>query len=163
MRAWLWSFSWLAIAACAGTPLRPGAFDESKGVARVQLTPATTSDRLMLRRGLALVAVLDASGQRVLGTGASDAHGRCSVRMFELNPGRYTLEVARCGERCVGGVRSFALPFEARAGHRYRVELRGIELLEGTYDGAFKAVLQDETTGATIGSSARPGSCPEGS
>jgi hypothetical protein len=139
----------LVAAACAAAPLRPSAFDPSKGTAQLSLGPASGSDRASLSRGFALLSVRDATGQVILSQGEEVARGQCTERPIELNPGRYTVEIVRCPAGCSSAPARFTFDFEAQRGHDYRVELEKALLTLRLTENEWRAFLVDETTGGT--------------
>ena len=92
--------AWLMAVACSAQPLRPSAFDPSKGTALVALGPGADADRLDTSKRLRLIGVRDAAGHTVLGPSGED---QCTQAPIHLNPGRYTLEVERCTSTCTSG------------------------------------------------------------
>jgi hypothetical protein len=95
-------------------------------------------------RQLTLVGLRDASGASVLGATRAD---QCTLAPIELNPGRYTVEVARCTSSCSGARFSFEL--EAERGHDYRVEIDKALLSLQLIVTEWEAFLTDETADAS--------------
>lgn len=95
-------------------------------------------------RRLTLVGLRDVSGTSVLGDARAD---RCTLAPIELNPGRYTVEVARCTSSCQGARFSFQL--DARRGHDYRVEIDKALLSLQLVVTEWEAFLTDQTAGAS--------------
>lgn len=135
--------------ACAAAPMRPSAFDPSKGAAELSLGPGSGADRAAIGGGFALLSVRDAAGQVVISQGDEVARGQCTSRLIELNPGRYTVEVVRCPAGCSSAPARFTFDFQAQRGHEYRVELEKALLTLRLTENEWRAFLVDETTGGT--------------
>lgn len=132
-------------AACAATPLRPSTFDPSKGTAVLALGPGADADRLATGKRLTLVSVRDAAGTVLLGP--TDPTAECTLKPIELNPGRYTIEVARCTSSCRGA--RFGLELDAQSGHTYRVEIDKALLSLQLIVTEWEAFLTDEDADST--------------
>lgn len=130
----------VAAIGCSAAPLRPSAFDPSKGTAVVALGPGADADRLDVNKRLRLIGVRDAAGKTVIGPGGED---QCTLAPVHVNPGRYTLEVERCTSTCSGA--RFSVPLDAQSGHEYRVVLDKAILSLHLIRTEWEAFLVDET------------------
>jgi hypothetical protein len=134
----------IVMAGCSAEPLRPTVFDPSKGTALLMLGPGADADRMAEGRRLTVVGLRDVSGTNVLPAARAD---QCTLAPIELNPGRYTVEVARCSSSCTGARFSFEL--DAQRGHDYRVEIDRALLALQLIVTEWEAFLTDETTDAS--------------
>jgi hypothetical protein len=106
----------------------------------LRLGPGAGADRVDTGRQLTLLGVRDASGRTVIGGRPTDA---CTLVPVELNPGRYTVEVARCTSSCTGARFSFEL--DAQRGHDYRVQIDKAILSLQLLVTEWEAFLTDES------------------